>query len=33
VQDRDTGGFPVDGNQRDLWDDGARFDAPNPEDR
>jgi hypothetical protein len=30
---KDAGGFPVHGNQRDLWDAGARFDAPNPEYR
>ena len=28
-----AGGFPVGGNQRDLWDAGARFDHPNPEYR
>jgi multimeric flavodoxin WrbA len=30
---KDAGGFPVRGNQRPLWDDGERFDAPNPEYR
>jgi multimeric flavodoxin WrbA len=28
-----SGGFPAGGNQRDLWDAGARFDHPNPEYR
>lgn len=27
------GGFPAHGNQRSLWDAGARFDHPNPEYR
>ncbi len=26
----DSGGFPVHGNQRSLWDAGCRFDHPNP---
>jgi multimeric flavodoxin WrbA len=30
---RDAGGFPAHGNQRTLWDTGARFDYPNPEYR
>ncbi|MCA1783868.1 MAG: flavodoxin family protein [Intrasporangiaceae bacterium] len=30
---KDAGGFPVHGNQRDAWDAGCRFDAPNPEHR
>lgn len=30
---RDGGGIPAHGNQRDAWDDGARFDLPNPEYR
>jgi multimeric flavodoxin WrbA len=30
---RDAGGFPAHGNQRSLWDAGARFDFPNPEHR
>jgi len=29
----DAGGFPVHGNQRELWDAGCRFDYPNPEYR
>ena len=30
---RERGGFPVYGNQPDLWDDGCTFDHPNPEYR
>jgi multimeric flavodoxin WrbA len=30
---RDAGGFTAHGNQRSLWDAGARFDFPNPEHR
>ena len=30
---KDAGGVPAHGNQRDLWDDGCRFDSPNPEYR
>jgi multimeric flavodoxin WrbA len=30
---RDSGGFPAHGNQRSLWDAGARFDFENPEHR
>ncbi len=30
---KDEGGFPVHGNQRSEWDDGCRFDFPNPEHR
>ena len=30
---RDNGGIPAHGNQRTLWDAGARFDHPNPEYR
>jgi len=30
---KDAGGFPAHGNQRSLWDAGARFDFPNPEHR
>ena len=29
----DSGGFPAGGNSRAQWDDGARFDHPNPEYR
>jgi hypothetical protein len=28
-----AGGFPAHGNQRSVWDAGARFDFPNPEYR
>jgi multimeric flavodoxin WrbA len=28
-----NGGFPAHGNQRPLWDEGERFDHPNPEYR
>jgi multimeric flavodoxin WrbA len=30
---KDHGGIPAHGNQRQLWDAGCRFDAPNPEHR
>lgn len=30
---KDAGGIPAHGNQRPAWDDGARFDFPNPEYR
>jgi multimeric flavodoxin WrbA len=30
---KDAGGVPAYGNQRDKWDAGTRFDAPNPEYR
>jgi multimeric flavodoxin WrbA len=30
---KDAGGVPAYGNQRDLWDDGRRFDHENPEVR
>lgn len=30
---KDAGGIPAHGNQRTAWDDGARFDWPNPEYR
>ncbi len=30
---KDRGGVPAHGNQRTAWDDGARFDHPNPEYR
>lgn len=30
---KDAGGIPAHGNQRPAWDDGARFDYPNPEYR
>ena len=30
---KDNGGLPAHGNQRTLWDAGARFDHPNPEYR
>ena len=30
---KDAGGLPAHGNSRDLWDEGYRFDAPNPEYR
>lgn len=30
---KDNGGIPVYGNMRTAWDDGARFDHPNPEYR
>jgi multimeric flavodoxin WrbA len=30
---KDSGGIPVWGNMRSAWDDGARFDHPNPEYR
>jgi len=30
---KDQGGMPAWGNQRSKWDDGARFDHPNPEYR
>jgi len=30
---KDAGGFPAHGNQRELWNAGCRFDAPNPEHR
>ncbi len=30
---KDAGGIPAHGNQRSLWDSGARFDHPNPEYR
>ncbi len=30
---RDAGGIPAHGNARSAWDDGARFDHPNPEYR
>ena len=30
---KDTGGIPCHGNSVDLWEDGRRFDAPNPEYR
>lgn len=29
----DAGGIPAEGNSRTAWDDGARFDHPNPEYR
>ena len=30
---KDAGGIPAHGNQRPAWDDGERFDHPNPEYR
>ena len=30
---KDAGGIPAEGNSRRAWDDGARFDHPNPEYR
>lgn len=30
---KDAGGLPAHGNSRDLWDEGLRFDAPNPDYR
>ena len=30
---RDAGGIPAQGNSRSAWEDGARFDHPNPEYR
>jgi multimeric flavodoxin WrbA len=30
---KDTGGLPAHGNQRAAWDQGQRFDFPNPEHR
>lgn len=30
---KDAGGLPSEGNSRDAWDKGARFDHPNPEYR
>ncbi|KFZ31050.1 flavodoxin [Pseudidiomarina salinarum] len=30
---RDAGGIPAHGNQRTKWDDGCRFDHPNPDYR
>ncbi len=30
---RDVDGIPAQGNQRTVWDAGARFDHPNPEYR
>jgi len=30
---RENGGVPAHGNQKSAWDDGARFDHPNPEYR
>ena len=30
---KDAGGIPCHGNSVDLWEDGRRFDAPNPEYR
>ncbi len=30
---KDAGGIPAHGNQKDLWEAGCRFDAPNPEHR
>ena len=30
---KDAGGIPCHGNSVDLWEDGCRFDAPNPEYR
>ncbi len=30
---KDAGGIPAHGNQRTAWDNGARFDHPNPEYR
>ncbi|MBV7267244.1 flavodoxin family protein [Erythrobacter ani] len=30
---KDAGGIPAYGNSKELWDDGYRFDAPNPEYR
>lgn len=30
---KDNGGFPAYGNQKTEWDDGSRFDYPNPEYR
>ena len=30
---KDAGGLPNEGNSRDAWDKGARFDHPNPEYR
>lgn len=30
---KDSGGIPVWGNIRSAWDDGVRFDHPNPEYR
>lgn len=30
---KDAGGIPAHGNQRNKWEDGCRFDAPNPEYR
>ncbi|WFL76884.1 NAD(P)H-dependent oxidoreductase [Altererythrobacter arenosus] len=30
---KDAGGVPAHGNSRELWNEGCRFDAPNPEYR
>ena len=30
---KDAGGIPAHGNSKDLWNEGHRFDAPNPEYR
>ena len=30
---KDAGGIPAHGNQKSLWDAGARFDYENPEHR
>jgi len=30
---KDAGGIPAWGNSVDLWQEGRRFDAPNPEYR
>ena len=30
---KDAGGIPAHGNSKELWNDGRRFDAPNPEYR
>jgi len=30
---KNAGGIPAHGNQKDLWNKGCRFDAPNPEHR
>lgn len=30
---KDAGGIPAHGNSKDLWNEGRRFDAPNPEYR
>lgn len=30
---KDQGGLPAHGNQKELWDEGCRFDHPNPEYR